>query len=77
MHDAEATPPTQELPIAPDPARGPRGSGEARRFAALVAAVRAHRVVTGHSAFAMRPSDRELYRRLKEIESSGPSRERD
>jgi hypothetical protein len=71
MPDPHATPPTQELPIplAEPTRRAPRSRA---RFDALAAAVRAHRVVTGHSAVAMRPSDHALYRRLGEIEASPP-----
>jgi hypothetical protein len=72
MANAEATPPTQELPI---PAvRAPRlaPSSTGPRFEALAAAVRAHRVVTRHGAIPMRPSDHALYRRLAEIEASPP-----
>jgi hypothetical protein len=80
MPNAEPTPPTQELPIpasasrpdAPRPSRSPQTPPPHRRFDALAAAVRAHRVVTGHSSIAMRPSDHALYRRLAEIEASPP-----
>jgi hypothetical protein len=72
MSNAEATPPTQELPIeaAPD---GRAQSAEPRRFRALAAAVRAHQVVTAHSSIATRPTDQALYRRLGEIESPPPA----
>jgi hypothetical protein len=73
MPDAQATPPTQELPIPADRAPGPPSRGEAPRFQALAAAVRAHRVVTGHAAVPTRPSDHALYRRLAEIEASPPT----
>ncbi len=73
MPDAQATPPTQELPIPAARPPGPRSSGEAPRFQALAAAVRAHRVVTGHAAVPTRPSDHALYRRLAEIEASTPT----
>ena len=73
MPDAQATPPTQELPIQADRAHRPRSWGEAPRFDALAAAVRAHRVVTGHAAVPTRPSDHALYRRLAEIEASPPT----
>jgi hypothetical protein len=43
------------------------------RFDELAAAVRAHRVVTGHGPIAIRPSDHALYRRLGEIEASPPA----
>jgi hypothetical protein len=72
MPNAEATPPTQELPLPQgrESYEGPAPQG--RRFHALAAAVRAHRVVTSHSSVAMRPSDHALYRRLSEIEASPP-----
>jgi hypothetical protein len=68
--NAEATPPTEELPVHE---RDERPTARVRpRFQALAAAVRAHRVVTGHGAIPMRPSDHALYRRLAEIEASPP-----
>jgi hypothetical protein len=72
MANAEATPPTQELPIpaAQAPRLAPSTAGP--RFEALAAAVRAHRVVTRHGAIPMRPSDHALYRLLAEIEASPP-----
>jgi hypothetical protein len=71
MPNAEATPPTQELPI-PTRTPRPRPSRDTPRFASLAAAVRAHRVVTRHAAIPTRPSDHALYRRLAEIEASPP-----
>jgi hypothetical protein len=71
MTDAQATPPTQELPI---PVRERRADAPPprRRFDSLAAAVRAHRVVSTHGSVPMRPSDHALYRRLAEIEASPP-----
>lgn len=67
MPPAEATLPTQELPIHEPRFQPPRSQP---RFQALAAAVRAHRVVTRNAAVPMRPNDHALYRRLAEIEGS-------
>jgi hypothetical protein len=69
MPFAEATPPTQELPLPQSHAEPP---GSLRLFLALAAAVRAHRVVTTHAAVPTRPKDHALYRRLAEIEAWTP-----
>ncbi len=72
MPHAEATPPTQELPIPESRESRFQPPAPQRRFQALAAAVRAHRVVTRHAAVPMRPNDHALYRRLAEIEASPP-----
>jgi hypothetical protein len=72
MPDSEATPPTQELPVPDSASLRPRRPASEGRFQALAAAVRAHRVVTGHAAVPMRPGDHALYGRLAEIEASPP-----
>lgn len=69
MSFAETTPPTQELPLPQSQVQPP---GSRRRFMALAAAVRAHRVVTTHAAVPTRPKDHALYRRLAEIEAWTP-----
>jgi hypothetical protein len=72
MPNSKPNPPTQELPVPALRASRPRRSPPRPRFQALAAAVRAHRVVTGHAAVPTRPSDHALYRRLAEIEASPP-----
>ncbi len=72
MPNAEATPPTQELPIPDARESRPRRPAPQPRFQALAAAVRAHRMVTRHAAIPMRANDPALYRRLAEIEASPP-----
>lgn len=69
MTNAEATPPTQELPIVTAPAPA------SRRYRALVAAVRDHERVASHPAIPKRPADHALYTALASLEATpaGPS----
>ena len=71
MTNAEATPPTQELPILPAAARRPRTD---RRYRALVTAVRHHEHRTSHPAIPKRPADHALYSALESLDPTQRAR---
>jgi hypothetical protein len=77
MTHPEATPPTQELPAAPQRPAGakpPPGPDVAtqRRYRALAAAICRHEQVSSHPSVPKRPADHALYRDLAALEEIPP-----
>jgi hypothetical protein len=77
MTNLEATPPTQELPITPQPAPNtePAAVTDAaaqRRYRALAAAIRRHELVASNPSVPKRPADHALYGQLAALEKIPP-----
>lgn len=71
MTHAEATPPTEDLPIEAPGAPTAPPSPE-RRYRALAGAVRRHEAASSHPAVPKRPVDHALYAALWELEADPP-----
>src|SRR5215211_6125013 len=71
MSNAEATPPTQELPIE---APGAAPPSPEHRYRALAGAVRRHESASSHPAVPRRPLDHALYAALRDLGTDPPGR---
>ena len=75
MTNLEATPPTQELPVEPQPVPTSEPATAAaveRRYRALAAAIRHHELVASHPSVPKRPADHALYGQLTALERIPP-----